>query len=166
MDIREALTAGHSRQRTMAIVEFIGDDPKRFAELMKVFFEGEYRLTQRAAWPMNYCAERHSNLIQPYMPKLLDCLDREDMHDAIRRNIMRLLQYVEIPKRLSAKIYDQSVGLLDDPDQPIAVRVFAMSVAARIAKSEPDLMNELRLIIRKHLPHSTAAFRARAKQVL
>lgn len=166
MDIREALTAGHSRQRTMAIVEFIGDDPKRFAELMKVFFEGEYRLTQRAAWPMNYCAERHSNLIQPYLPKLLDCLDREDMHDAIRRNIMRLLQYVEIPKRLSAKIYDQSVGLLDDPDQPIAVRVFAMSVAARIAKSEPDLMNELRLIIRKHLPHSTAAFRARAKQVL
>lgn len=166
MDIREALTAGHSRQRTMAIVEFIGDDPKRFAELMKVFFEGEYRLTQRAAWPMNYCAERHSSLIQPYLPKLLDCLDREDMHDAIRRNIMRLLQYVEIPKRLSAKIYDQSVGLLDDPDQPIAVRVFAMSVAARIAKSEPDLMNELRLIIRKHLPHSTAAFRARAKQVL
>ncbi len=166
MDIRQALMAGHSRQRTMAIVEFIGDDPQRFAELMKVFFEGDYRLTQRAAWPMNYCAEQHSNLIQPYLPKLLDCLDRNDMHEAIRRNIMRLLQYVEIPKRLSGKIYDQSVNLLDDPDQPIAVRVFAMSVAARIAKPEPDLMNELRLIIRKHLPHSTAAFRARAKQVL
>ena len=166
MDSREALMAGHSRQRTMAIVEFIGDDPQRFAELMKVFFEGDYRLTQRAAWPMNYCAEQHSNLIQAYLPKLLDCLDRDDMHEAIRRNIMRLLQYVEIPKRLSGKIYDQSVNLLDDPDQPIAVRVFAMSVAARIAKPEPDLMNELRLIIRKHLPHSTAAFRARAKQVL
>ncbi len=166
MDIRQALMAGHSRQRTMAIVEFIGDDPQRFAELMKVFFERDYRLTQRAAWPMNYCAERHSSLIQPYLPKLLDCLDRDDMHEAIRRNIMRLLQYVEIPKRLSGKIYDQSVNLLDDPDQPIAVRVFAMSVAARIAKTEPDLMNELRLIIHKHLPHSTAAFRARAKQVL
>lgn len=166
MDIRQALIAGHSRQSTMAIVEFIGDDPKRFAELMKLFFEGDYRLTQRAAWPMNYCAERHSNLIQPYLPKLLDCLDRKDMHDAIRRNVMRLLQSVEIPKRLAGRIYDHSIGFLDDPDQPIAVRVFAMSVAARIAKPEPDLRNELRLIILKHLPHSTAAFRARAKQVL
>lgn len=166
MDIRQALMAGHSRQRTMAIVEFIGDDPKRFAELMKVFFDGDYRLTQRAAWPMNYCAERHSNLIQPYLPKLLDCLDREDMHDAVKRNVMRLLQYIEIPKRFSGKIYAQAMDLLDDAFQPIAVRVFAMTVAARIAKPEPDLMNELRLIILKHLPHSTAAFRARAKQIL
>ncbi len=156
----------HSKQQTMAIVEFIGEDPKRFAELMKVFFEGEYRLTQRAAWPMNYCAERHPKLILPYLPKLLDCLEREDMHDAVKRNVMRLLQYIEIPKRLMGKVYARSVDFIDDADQPIAVRVFAMTVAARIAKSEPALMNELRLIVRKHLPHSTAAFRARAKQVL
>ena len=58
MDIRQALTAEHSKRQTMAIVEFIGDDARRFAELMKIVFAGEYRLTQRAAWPMNYCAER------------------------------------------------------------------------------------------------------------
>lgn len=166
MDIRQALMAEHSKQQTMAIVEFIGDDPKRFAELMKLFFAGEYRLTQRAAWPMNYCAERHPKLIQPYLPKLLDCLEREDMHDAVRRNVVRLLQYIEIPKRLAGKVYSHCVDLLEEIEQPIAVRVFAMSVAARIAQSEPDLLNELRLIVSKHLPHATAAFRARAKQVL
>lgn len=166
MDIREALMAGHSRQSTMAIVEFIGDDPKRFAELMKLFFAGDYRLTQRAAWPMNYCAERHPKLILPYLPKLLDCVEREDMHVAARRNVMRLLQFIEIPKRLAGKVYAHAIDLLDDPFQPIAVRAFAITVAARIAKSEPDLLNELRLIIKKHLPHSTAAFRVRAKQIL
>ncbi|HMV48103.1 MAG TPA: hypothetical protein PLD20_24965 [Blastocatellia bacterium] len=166
MDIRQALMSEHSKQQTMAIVEFIGEDPKRFAELMKLFFAGEYRLTQRAAWPMNYCAERHPKLILPYLPKLLDCLEREDMHDAVRRNVVRLLQYIEIPKRLAGKTYSHCVDLLDDVEQPIAVRVFAMSVAARIAKSEPDLLNELRLVVGKHLPHATAAFRARAKQVL
>ena len=166
MDIRQALMTEHSKQQTMAIVEFIGEDPKRFAELMKVFFAGDYRLTQRAAWPMNYCAERHPKLILPYLPKLLDCLEREDMHDAVRRNVVRLLQYIEIPKRLTGKVYSHCIDLLDDADQPAAVRAFAMTVATRIAKSEPDLMKELRLIIHKHLPHSTAAFRARAKQVL
>ena len=166
MDIRQALMTEHSKQQTMAIVEFIGEDPKRFAELMKVFFAGDYRLTQRAAWPMNYCAELHPKLILPYLPKLLDCLEREDMHDAVRRNVVRLLQYIEIPKRLTGKVYSHCIDLLDDADQPAAVRAFAMTVATRIAKSEPDLINELRLIVSKHLPHATAAFRARAKQVL
>lgn len=166
MDIRQALMAEHSKRQTTDIVEFIGDDPKRFAELMKLFFAGEYRLTQRAAWPMSCCVEKHPELAQPYLPKLLNCLKREDQHDAVKRSIVRLLQYIEIPKRLIGRVYALCFDLIDDAYQPIAVRAFAMTVATRIAKSEPDLMNELRLIVSKHLPHSTAAFQARAKRIL
>ena len=165
MDIRQSLLAEHSKPQTMRIVEFIGADEKRFAELMKIFFAGEYRLTQRAAWPLNYCAERHPDLIQPYLPKLLNCLNRDDVHDAVKRNIVRLLQFIEIPKKSHAKVYSQCIDLVDNPNEPIAVRVFAMTVAARIAKFEPALMNELRLIIRQHLPHSTAAFQKRVAQL-
>jgi len=165
MDIRQALKAEHSKRQTMAIVEFIGDDAERFAQLMKIFFAGEYRLTQRAAWPMNYCAERHPALIQPYLPKLLACLEREDVHDAVKRNVVRLLQYIEIPKRLAGKVYARCVDLIDDADRPVAVRAFALTVAARIAKSEPDLLNELRLVVRKHLPHTTVAFQKRAREI-
>ncbi len=166
MDIRQALMTEHSKRQTMAIVEYIGDDARRFAELMKLFFAGDYRLTQRAAWPMNYCAERHPELIRPYLPKLLDCLERDDMHTAVKRNVVRLLQYIEIPKRLTGRVYSHCVDLIDDAYQPAAVRAFAMTVAARIAKSEPDLMNELRLIVSKHLPQATAAFQVRAREIL
>src|SRR5215468_11612735 len=166
MDIRQALMAEHSKRQAEAIVEFIGDDPKRFAELMKLFFAGDYRLTQRAAGVMNYCAERRPELIRPYLPKLLDCLKRDDLHDAVKRNVVRLLQYIEIPPRLMGKVYAHCVDLVDDPYEPVAVRAFALTVAARIAKSEPDLMNELRLIVRKHLPHTTAAFQKRAREIL
>jgi len=166
MDIRQALMTEHSKRQTMAIVEYIGDDARRFAELMKLFFAGEYRLTQRAAWPMNYCAERHPELILPYLPKLLDCLERDDMHTAVKRNVVRLLQYIEIPKRLTGRVYSHCVDLIDDAYQPAAVRAFALTVAARIAKREPDLMNELRLIVSKHLPQATAAFQVRAREIL
>ena len=166
MDIRQALMDEHSKRQTMAIVEFIGDDAQRFAELMKLFFAGEYRLTQRAAWPMNYCAERRPELIHPYLPKLLDCLERDDVHDAVKRNVVRLLQYIEIPRRLMGKVYAICVDLVNDAYEPVAARAFALTVAARIAKSEPDLMNELRLVVRKHLPHTTAAFQKRAREIL
>ena len=165
MDIRQSLLSEHSKPQTMKIVEFIGADEKRFAELMKIFFAGEYRLTQRAAWSLNYCAEQHPELIQPYLPKLLNCLNRDDVHNAVKRNIVRLLQFIEIPKKSHAKVYSLCIDLVDNPNEPVAVRVFAMTVAARIAKSEPALMNELRLIVRQHLPHSTAAFQKRVAQL-
>jgi hypothetical protein len=166
MDIRQALMDIHSKRQAMAVIEFIGDDAERFAELMKLFYAGEYRLTQCAAGIMGYCAERRPGLIRPYLPKLLDYLKRDDMHDAVKRNILRLLQYVEIPRRLAGKVYAHCVDLIDDACEPVAVRAFALTVAARIARPEPDLMNELRLIARKHLPHTTAAFQKRAREIL
>ena len=166
MDIRRALLAEHSKRQTMAIVEFIGDDARRFAELMKLVFAEDHRLTQRAAWSMNYCAERHPELILPYLPKLLDCLERKDVHDAVKRNVVRLLQFIELPRRLTGRVYADCVDLIDNAYEPAAVRAFAMTVAARIAKSEPALLNELRLIVRKHLPHATAAFQKRAREIL
>ena len=150
----------------MALVRYIGADPKRFAELMSIFFEGEYRLTQRAAWPMNYCAERTPELIYPYLDKLLDQLERDDVHDAVKRNVVRLLQFVEIPPRLKGRVYSTCFDLIDDPDEPVAVRVFSISVAAKIARSETSLMSELKLLVRKHLDHSSVAFHKRAREVL
>jgi hypothetical protein len=88
------------------------------------------------------------------------------MHTAVKRNVVRLLQYIEIPKRLIGRVYSHCVDLIDDAYQPAAVRAFALTVAARIAKSEPDLMNELRLIVSRRLPHTTAAFQVRAREIL
>ena len=166
MDILQALITIRSKRQAMALVDFIGDDAKRFAELMKLFFAGEYRLTQCAAGVMGYCVERRPELIRPYLPKLLDCLERDDMHNAVKRNVARLLQYVQIPRRLAGKVYSHCVDLVDDAYEPVAVRAFALTAAARIAKSEPHLMNELRLVVRKHLPHTTAAFQKRAREIL
>src|SRR6476661_4284249 len=140
MNIREALLAEHSKRQTMAIVDHIGSDPERFAELMSIFFEGEYRLTQRAAWPMNYCAERQPQLISPYLTRLVAQLERGDVHDAVKRNALRLMQFVDVPSRLKGKTYSICVDLIADPLQPIAVKVFAVTVAAKIARSSPDLM--------------------------
>lgn len=166
MDIRQALLAKHSKRHTTAIVEYIGDDAARFAGLMEIFFAGDYRLAQRAAWTMTYCAQHHPQLIQPYLPRLIDCLKQTDVHDAVKRNIVRLLQYIEIPPRLAAKVYSHCVDLVDDPSEPTAVRAFALTVAARIAQAKPALRNELQLIVSQHLPHTTVAFQKRARAVL
>lgn len=166
MDIREALLAGHSLAQTMKIVRYIGGDPVRFKELMDNFLGDTYRISQRAAWAVNYCAEHHPELVKPYFSKLIEQLGRDDAHPAVRRNVARLLQFVEIPPKLHGRVFDACYNLVNDAEQPVAVRVFAMTVAAKIAKNEPELLNELRLIVRKHAPYTTIAFRKRASMVL
>ena len=166
MNIREALQAEHSKRNTSAIAIYIGGDPKRFAELMKIFFEGEYRPTQRAAWPMSVCIETHPELILPYLRKLVDLLERNDVHSAVKRNTVRLLQYIDIPKNLRGRIYSHCLDLIDDIGEPVAVRAFALTVAIKIAGKEASLIDELRLIAKAHLPHTSIAFHKRARGIL
>ncbi len=166
MDILEALLAEHSKRQTMKIVRYIDGDPVKFKELMGYFLGNTYRLSQRAAWAVNYCARQRRELIKPYFNKLVEQLERDDVHVAVRRNVARMLQFIEVPKRLEGRVYDACYNLLDDADQPVAVRVFALSTAAKIAKKEPDLLDELRLVATKYPALMTAGFRSRAKRVL
>lgn len=166
MDIRAALLAEHSKSQTMKIVRYIGGDPVRFRELMDSFLGYSYRVSQRAAWVVNYCAENHPELVKPYFGKLVEQLERDDAHPAVRRNVARTLQFVDIPKRLHGRVFDACYRLVNDPEQPVAIKAFALTVAAKIADGLPALLDELRLVVEQHALHTTVAFRVRAKRVL
>jgi hypothetical protein len=166
MNIREALAAEHSKRQTLKIVKYIGQDPLRFKELMTVFLSDEYRPVQRASWAVNCCVEKYPELAAPYFSKLIGILKRDDVHSGAHRNILRMFQFVDIPKRYSGRAYDICTRFLDDASRPVAVRVFALSVAAKIANGEQSLLDELKLLAGKHIPHATVALKTRARRVL
>lgn len=165
MDLRETLLAEHSKDQALRICEYVGDDPKRFAELVKLMTGPVYRVSQRAAWPVSLCVERHPELIDPYYPMLLRELERDDSHDAVRRNVARLLQFVDIPNGHKGRFFDACSALLADVSNPVAIRVFSMTVAANIAKDSPELIGELKAIASQHLQAATAGFRSRFRKI-
>ncbi len=166
VDLAQRLSEGQSRDTTQAIVAHIGDDPTRFAALFKLLQCGDFRMQQCAAWPISVVAEDNPQLVEPYLAKLLVYLKRDDVHDAVKRSVVRLLQYVDIPKRRRGEVFALCTDLLDDPSETVAVRAFALTVAERIAGENEELKNELRLILRKHLPQATAAMRVRSRRLL
>jgi hypothetical protein len=166
MNIKAALEKEHSKIQAGKITKFIGADAKRFAELMRLFFEGEYRVIQRAAWPMSNCVKNHPSLIKPYFKKIVGLLKRTDLHPAVERNIMRLLQYVEIPKRWQGDIMNHCFESIADPKAAIAVKAFSLRVLEIFLKTYPGIFPEIKLIIEERWDKETPAFRSRAKQVL
>lgn len=146
-------------------MKYIGPNPTLFNQLITIFLEGPYRVSQRASWPLSICVEHHPELIKPYLGTILKVLKKENEHVAVRRNIVRLLQFVDIPKRYAGKVWSACYSLMN-PNQPVAIRAFSMTVLANIAANEPDLKNELELLIEQQLPYASAGYLARARKVL
>ena len=165
MDLKAIVLEEHSKAQTMRIVRYIGNDPNRFGELMALYFDENNRISQRASWPAGYCAVAHPELIYPYLKKMVSQLDLP-VHNAIKRNTTRILAEIDIPEELLGEVADLCFRFLDDPKEAIAVRAFSMSVCFNITRREPELANELKIILEDHFPHSSAGFKARAKRIL
>lgn len=166
MDLQTQLLKGNSKAQAEKIAAFIGSHPARFEELVNLFLAGPYRVTQRAAWPLSICVERNPELVAPHLSSLLRHLSKPGIHDAVKRNTVRLLQHIHIPKRSHGQIADLCFQYLNDKREAIAVRVFSMTVLERIASESPALQRELRIIIEDHLPFASPAYLSRARKIL
>ncbi|HET9745419.1 MAG TPA: hypothetical protein VFP97_06900 [Chitinophagaceae bacterium] len=166
MNIRDALLKEHSKKQCNRIVRWVGNDQERFDELFDLFLNDEYRVSQRAAWPVSYCVEEHSNLIQRHFSKLLKNLNKKGIHDAVKRNSIRLLQYVTIPEKFHGQVMDICFRYISCPTEPVAVKVYSITVLQNLARQYPDILNEIKLVIRERWDYETVAFKTRAKRLL
>ena len=165
MNLEKTLLAEFSKAQAEKIAKYIGQDASRFKELMESFFSEEYRLTQRAAWVMSIVVRKHPELINAYLKKMIDNLEKP-VHDAVKRNTVRILQEIEIPKKLIGKTADICFSFLANPSEAVAIRAFSMTVLLNIVKQEPELKNELKIIIEDQMPYAKAAFLSRGKKTL
>jgi hypothetical protein len=166
MNLRNTLLEEHSKKQCDRIVHYVGNDKKRFSELMALFFNGEYRITQRAAWPMSYCVKNHPQLIQPYFKPLIDQLSKKDLHDAVKRNSVRLLQSIEIPKKYHAKLMNTCFDFIQSNETAVAIKTFSLTILQNLSKIYPEILPEIKLVIEDRWLHETTAFRTRAKKIL
>src|ERR1700758_549397 len=99
MNIEEALLKEHSKTQMQKIVAYVGNDKKKFAELITLMLTAEYRVAQRAAYPVSYCVEKHPEVITPWFGKMIKKMGDRTAHDAIRRNALRILEDIDIPEK-------------------------------------------------------------------
>lgn len=166
MDLHAAILKEHSKAQTERIVKYVGSDKKRFAELMHHFLKGEYRVMQRAGWPLSYCVERHPELIIPFYKQIIDRLEEPGVHEAVTRNIVRLLQYADIPKRYHGRIMNSCFNLVADHQIAVASKAFALTVLEKLTVTYPEIKPEVKLLIQERWDHESAAFHSRARKIL
>ena len=168
MNIREELLKDkiHLRAHALKISAYACSSPKHFAALMQCFLSNEYRLAQRAAWSVSWAAKQNPQLIKPYIKDLVAQLSRKDVHDAVIRNSVRILQQIEIPESLHGEVMKNCFDFIASRSTPVAVKAFSLTTLFNLSKLYPEIKNELKLLIEEGLPHETAAFKSRAKKII
>ena len=163
VELRDMILESHSKSQTNKIINWVGQDQHRFDELVTLFLNDEYRVTQRAAWPLSYIAIAHPDLIKKHLKKLVENLRKPNLHNAIKRNTTRLLQHIPVPKALQGEVMDHCFHFIEDPNEAVAVKAFSLSILHNLSKQHPAILPEIRTIIESQIEHQTPAFKVRAK---
>lgn len=166
MDIRSKLSEEHSKAVVMQIADYIGEDDSRFAALMECVLSDDALLVQRGAWAMRWTLDKHPELVKPYLGSLLEKMDA-GLHVALKRNVLKILEEMErVPEELQEIVVDKCFQYLDSRKEPVAVRVFAMTILEKECRAYPELMKELEMMIKAYFPHESAGFQSRGKKIL
>lgn len=165
MDFQKEILAEHSKKQTLRIVEFIGEDQDKFNNFITLLYNTSPLIAQRSSWVVSYCSIYHPDLIKPHLSKLIKNLKQLN-HDAVKRNTLRLLQDIDIPKKYTGELIDTCFTLATNSASSIAIKAFAISILYKLCINEPDLLKELKIIIEDHMPYSSPAFTSRGKKIL
>jgi hypothetical protein len=156
----------HNVKHAKLVAAYASKSVSNFRELMDCFLSNEYRLAQRAAWAVSYTAKTNSELLIPYIPTLVQQLNKTGVHNAVIRNSLRVLQELEIPAEVHGELMNSCFSFIENPATPIAFKAFSLTILHRLTLLYPELKNELKLIIEDRMDEETAAFRSRGRKIL
>ncbi len=168
MNIRDELLKekNHTKTQALKVSEFACSSASHFKELMLCFLSNNYRLAQRAAWSVSWAAQKKPEIIKPHIKNLIKQLSRKDVHNAVIRNSVRILQKIKIPVAYHAELMNNCFAFIESNSTPVAIKAFSITTIYNLSKIYPEINNELKLIIEDRWSHETAAFKSRGKAIL
>ena len=166
MNLLTILQKERSKKTCIEVADYIGNDKERFAELIEIITGKDIEMANRAAWVIPSIADKNiDQLIQPHLKIMIEQLN-QPVHDAIKRNVVRMLQFTTIPKKLQGITLAYCFQLLNNPKEAVAIRVFAMTVLYNLTLQEPDLAHELYDCIEMHMHGALPGYKNRGGKIL
>lgn len=151
---------------TSQLADSVRDNTKLFNSLINTYLAGPYRTTRRLAGAVTQVVLENPSLLKPHFKRIIDALNDQYASAALKRNTIRMFQFVAVPDNRHGQFIDICFRYLQDKKETIAVKVFAMTVLELLTHHRHELRRELRMIIEDQLPYAGPAFRSRGSKVL
>lgn len=164
--MKELLAKKASRANSYKVVSLVGNSPKLYKNLIEIIIDYECPYSEKAAWAMNHCFEENMGFFEDYFSEFTEILKDETYSDSVKRNIVRIFQFIEIPEEFHATIIDSCFQMVIKKDTAIALKAFSLGVLDKMTKRYPELQNELKSCLEDIIPNASSGLKNRAQKIL
>ena len=166
MNLKDFIPERHSKENTAKMVALIGSNKKLFGELISFIFTEDKKLAPRAAWIASEISKLHPELIKPHIKDLVNNLQKNNTDEAVKRNSLRILQWVNIPPSLHGNLMNICFDIIISGHEPPAVKANALTILDHLRERYPEIRDELKVVIESQFEEESPAFKSRASKIL
>lgn len=164
MDLKKLLDPFPIKKEAELVARSIAKDPNHVQQLWEWCISNE-KHSWRATWLMDKVYDIDPNLVRPYIPKMIALIPTLE-NESKQRQYLKLISCEPIPKDISGEFINRCFDLLINTTTAVAVKAHAMQILYNFSIIEPDIKNELALILEEQMEHGSAGFCARARKLL
>jgi hypothetical protein len=136
-----------SLKKLTRFVAQIRNDKKAIKELTKLVLGDDLTLSMRASWALVHVSYKNPKIIYSELPALVKFLKGENQHTGAIRNVLNLLNELDIPEKHCSEIFDLCMKFTKNATLPHAVRAFAITILGQICQRYPELKPEVELVL-------------------
>jgi len=164
MDIRELLSGGDLRSvgRVDEVVEFVGNDPGRFSELMTGLTDARPIVRMRSADAMEKVTRRHPELLQAHQASLFEQLQIATQQQ-VRWHLAQLMPRMTWTEEEASGIVHVLTGWIDTESSVI---VNALQAMFDLSAVHPRFRDELKALLESQRETGSPAVKSRSKKLL
>jgi len=168
MDIEKALLRPKHllKEDTERIAKAAAGAEKSFQDLLQLLCSENLTLSKRAAWCFSLAAGLRPDWTDQYQPALVELLSVKNPHDALLRNVLRVLRDCRLQEAVLDKLAYYCFEFVQDPKQAIAIRAFALHILGQIGCSVPEIRPEVKAIIAYYFEQGAPGLVSAGKAVL
>lgn len=124
------------------------------------------RVVYNASWIISHAVDIDGSILSyKHHRSLLNALGSTET-GGVKRNLIRVWQFIIIPETILPEIADFALKFLADPKEDIAVRAFAITVLENCLKTIPELKDEVLFLLQRELQIAGPAIRVRANRFI
>jgi len=144
------------------------ENPAIFRKLIDFSYSEDTRLAFRSSWTLTKVCDKYPELINPYLPRIIEALDKVD-NESAQRSFLRILSLCEwnsLNNKHHGMLADHCFNALRSGFSAIAIKAYSMEIIYRLAVIYPELANELSVTVNMLQEGGSAGVVARGHMIL
>lgn len=160
-ELKAQLLLENSKSNANYISQLIKDDEEQFMMLWEFIKNENPPLSSRSAWVLENVCSKYPYMVCKILDEMIELLQETD-NVAIKRHVLKVLTYTEIPEIYLGRIFDFCIRILESHAEAIAAKAYSMQILFNISEIEPGLKAELTSIFENQLIENSSGIKARA----